>query len=145
MYKILPASPKEYMSLIPYAIESGKADFSALSLCDIDKLVWYRDDGTNMTLALIGHREIMFDEYPGKKFVLVCGIFTRDVKYHKRALIQMGDKYLDSLQTKYPLIALADAENPVYNKFLKDFGFEFTNSIEKNPVDDKVYNVYVRY
>jgi hypothetical protein len=139
MYKIEPAQADEYMVFVPNMIESSKADYSALRLCKIEKLTC---DGE--TVMMLGHRNIEFDEYPGKPFVLVCGVFSKDVNKHTRALLEHGYKYLDSIQ-KHPLIALAEKENVVYNNFLKKFGFVFTNYVEKFLGDGIVYNVYVRY
>lgn len=138
MYKIEPAQADEYLVFVPQMIESSKADYSALRLCKIEKLTFLGE-----TVMMLGHRTIEFDEYPGKPFVLVCGVFSKDIKHHTRALLEHGYKYLDSIQ-KYPLIALAEKENSVYNRFLKKFGFVFANCIEKNLGDGIIYNVYVR-
>lgn len=138
MYKVEPAQADEYMVFVPKTTESSKADYSALHLCKIEKLTHNGE-----TVMMLGHRNIEFDDYPGKPFVLVCGVFSKEIKRHTRALLQFGYDYLDSIQ-EYPLIALAEKDNEVYNRFLKKFGFVFANYVEKNLGDDIVYNVYVR-
>lgn len=138
MYKIEPAQADEYMVFVPKTTESSKVDYSALHLCKIEKLTHNGE-----TVMMLGRRDIEFDDYPGNPFVLVCGVFSKDVKRHTRALLQFGYDYLDSIQ-EYPLIALAEKDNEVYNRFLKKFGFIFANYVEKNLGDDIVYNVYVR-
>lgn len=138
MYKVESAKADEYMVFVPNMIESDKADYSALKQCKIDKLTC-----NGSTVMMLGRRKIEFDEYPGKPFVLVCGVFSKDIKKHTRALLKFGYDYLDGIQ-KYPLIALAEQKNEVYNRFLKKFGFIFANCVETNPENGIIYNVYVR-
>ena len=138
MYKIERGDISEYIKLAHHCVESGKLDRAALEGCVIDCL---KDD--EETLALIGYKEIEFDEYPGKKFILVSGVFRDDIKKHVRALKEVGGAYLDSIQ-KYPLIALAQSGNKIYGKFLESFGFVYTNSIEKILETGIMYKVYVR-
>lgn len=138
MYKIERSDISEYTKLATCCIESGKLDRASLEGCVIDKLT-YNDE----TIALIGYKEIEFDEYPGKKFVVVSGIFRTDCKKHVRVLKEVGSAYLDSIQ-KYPLVALAQAGNKVYSKFLEAFGFVDTKSVEKDLETDIIYKVYVR-
>jgi hypothetical protein len=106
--------------------------------CEIDKLV---DD--DQLLVLMGHKEIEFDEYPGKKFIIVSGVFRKDIKKHVRALKEVGGPYLDSIQ-KYPLVALAQQDNRIYGRFLESFGFVFTKTVEKDWETGIMYKVYVR-
>lgn len=119
-------------------IESGKLDRAALEDCTIDKLTFAGE-----TIALIGYKPIVFDEYPGKPFIVVSGVFRNDCKKHVRALKEVGNAYLDSIQ-KYPLVALAQTGNKIYSKFLESFGFVDTKSIEKDLETDIIYKVYVR-
>lgn len=138
MYKIETGSLEEYKQLAHCCVESGKLDRAALEGCHIDKLMWDDD-----IIALIGYKPMEFEEYPGKKFYVVSGVFRNDIKNHVRALKEVGGPYLDSIQ-KFPLIALAQKNGRVYNKFLESFGFVFTNSVEKDSETGIMYNVYVR-
>lgn len=138
MYKIEKAALEEYKKLAHCCVESGKLDAECLKGCDIDKLTY---DGK--ILALVGHKEMVFDEYPGKKFYLVSGVFHTEIKNHVRVLKEVGDDYLNSIQ-KYPLIALAQDNNRIYGRFLESFGFVFTNSVEKDLETGIIYKVYVR-
>lgn len=138
MYKIERADVSEYTKLAQCCVESGKLDWAALQGCTIDRLV-FNDE----TIALIGYKNMEFDEYPGKPFVLVSGVFRNDIKKHVRALKEVGGAYLDSIQ-KYPLIALAQSGNKIYGRFLESFGFVYTNSVEKDSETGIIYKVYVR-
>lgn len=138
MYKIERSDVSAYTKLADCCIESGKLDRAALEGCTIDCLLC--DDEP---IALIGYKEIVFDEYPGKPFVVVSGVFRNDCKKHVRALKEVGCAYLDSIQ-KYPLIALAQTGNKIYSKFLESFGFVNTKSIEKDFETGIIYKVYVR-
>ena len=138
MYSIQKGDISEYSKLAHYCVESGKLDRASLEGCEIDKLV---DD--DQLLVLRGHKEIEFDEYPGKKFSIVSGVFRKDIKKHVRALKEVGGPYLDSIQ-KYPLVALAQQDNRIYGRFLESFGFVFTKTIEKDWETGIMYKVYVR-
>ena len=138
MYSIGKGDISEYAELAHYCVESGKLDRAALEGCDLDKLMY-----NGFVIALVGHKEIQFEEYPGKKFILVSAVFRRDIKKHVRALKEVGGPYLDSIQ-KYPLIALAQEGNRVYGKFLESFGFVFTKTVEKDSETGIMYKVYVR-
>lgn len=139
MYKIEEGTIADYAQLATTCIESGKLDFQALQGCHIDKLV-----NDNKILVIIGYKEMEFDDYPGKPFILVSGVFDKTVTKHVRVLKEVGGAYLDSIQ-KYPLIALAQQDNRVYGRFLEVFGFSYTNSIEKDSETGIIYKVYVRY
>lgn len=138
MYSIEPGNISEYIKIAQDCVESGKLDYAALDGCTIDCLKYKGE-----TIALIGYKDIEFDEYPGKKFVLVSGVFKNCVKKHVRALKEVGGPYLDTIQ-KHPLIALAQTGNRVYSKFLESFGFVYTNSVEKDLESGIIYKVYVR-
>lgn len=138
MYKIERADISEYTKLAHCCVESGKLDRAALEGCTIDKLV----DGDE-TIAIIGYKPMEFDEYPGKPFIVVSGVFRNDIRKHVRVLKEVGGAYLDSIQ-KSPLIALAQMKNKVYGKFLESFGFVYTNSVEKDSETGIIYKVYVR-
>lgn len=139
MYKIEVGALEDYKSLAHRCIESGKLDYKALEGCHIDRLV---DD--DKIIALVGYKEIEFDEYPGKPFIVVSGVFDKTVSKHIRVLKECGSSYLDSIQ-KYPLVALAQEEDPRYGKFLESFGFVFTKTVEKDAETGIMYKVYVRY
>lgn len=139
MYKIEVGTLEDYKSLAHRCIESGKLDYKALEGCHIDKLTY-----NDKTLALVGYKKIEFDEYPGKPFLVVSGVFDKTVSKHVRVLKECGVPYLDSIQ-KYPLIALAQEEDSKYSKFLESFGFVFTKTVEKDAETGIMYKVYVRY
>jgi hypothetical protein len=138
MYKIEVGSLDDYKNLAHHCIESGKLDYRALEGCHIDKLTC--DD---KTIALVGYKELEFDEYPGKPFLIVSAVFDKAAKKHVRVLKEVGHPYLDSIQ-KYPLVALAQEENPIYGKFLESFGFVFTKTVEKDEETGIMYKVYIR-
>lgn len=138
MYKIERGSLEEYMELAHNSIESGKADYASLKPCTIYKLTH-----NGAPLVLLGYRKIEFEEYPGKPFIVVSGVFRSDISKHVRVLLEVGSGFLDKIQ-KYPLLALASASDPVYGRFLEKFGFVYTETVEKNPEDDNIYKVYVR-
>ena len=138
MYKIDRGSLEEYMQLAERSVESGKADYAALKPCKIYKLTHNGEP-----LVLIGYRKIEFDEYPGKPFILVSGVFRKDISKHVRVLMEVGPGFLDKIQ-KYPLIALANEVSPVYSRFLEKFGFVYTETVEKNAEDGTIYKIYVR-
>lgn len=56
MYKIEPAQADEYMVFVPKMIESSKADYSALRLCEIEKLTYCGE--TVMMLGQIGRAHV---------------------------------------------------------------------------------------
>lgn len=138
MYKIERGSLEEYTKLAHNSVESGKLDYASLEGCKIYKL-----SHNGEPLVLLGVKKIEFEEYPGKPFLNISGVFRKDIGLHKRVLLEIGPHFLDKIQ-EYPLIALADVKSEVYNRFLQKFGFVFTESIEKDPEYDTMYNVYVR-
>ena len=138
MYRIEVGSLDDYKELAHRCIESGKLDYRALEGCHIDKLMY-----GDKIIVLIGYKEIEFDEYPGKPFIVVSGVFDKTSSKHVRALKEVGGPYLDSIQ-KYPLIALAQDDDPRFGKFLESFGFTFTKTIEKDDETGIMYKVYVR-
>lgn len=138
MYKVQEGSLDDYKDLAHRCIESGKLDYSALEGCHIDKLLY-----NDTPIVLIGYKPIEIDEYPGKPFLVVSGVFDKTTSRHVRALKEIGGHYLDSIQ-KYPLLALAQEDDRKYGKFLESFGFVFTKSVEKDEETGIMYKVYIR-
>lgn len=138
MYKIEVGNVDEYNEIAHCCIESGKLDRAALEGCHIDKLTC---DGE--MIALIGYKPIEFDEYPGKLFNVVSGVFRNDIHDHVRVLKEVGEHYLNSIQ-KYPLLALAQEGDRKYGRFLESFGFVYTNYVEKDSENGIMYKVYIR-
>ena len=88
MYKIERGSLEEYMELAHNSIESGKADYASLKPCTIYKLTH-----NGAPLVLLGYRKIEFEEYPGKPFIVVSGVFRSDISKHVRVLLEVGNGF----------------------------------------------------
>lgn len=125
MYKIEDCSLEEFFGLCHADIEGGDTDYNYDGY--VFKKLTYKDE----IICILGTC--------GTDLV---GSFSPIAKRHVRALVSIGNSYLDSLGEELVTLVEADKENLI--RFAEHFGFCPRKKLEQIDINDIIYTEYIR-
>lgn len=122
--------------------ESGKPDYELFKDATKAKLTV-----NGQPIVLMGYQDMSLPDEDGAcvRCRVLAGMFRKDVSQHTRAVVEFGRKYLESIRGVYPVVAIAVADNKVFNRFLKFMDFTDTEELERDKESGIIYHVYVRF
>lgn len=131
MYRIEDSNFDEFKEICEQSFEAGEP-----ANCEnytFKKLVC--DDGD---LCAIGH---IYDDFGDGYKTYIVGAFSKLSVKHVRVLVEIGDKYLDSISL-YPAEILVENKNKRFERFAEFFGFKKT--LARVTENDIIYTKYIR-
>lgn len=141
-YKIEPADLSDFYKMADNSTESGKPDYELFKDATKAKLT-----ANGEPIVLMGYQDMSLPDEDGVcvRCRVLAGMFRKDVSRHTRAVVEFGRKYLESIRGVYPVVAIAVADNEVFNRFLKFMDFTDTEELERDKESGIIYHVYVRF
>lgn len=141
-YKIEPADLSDFYKMADNSTESGKPDYELFKDATKRKLVFNGEP-----IVLMGYQDMDLADEEGKyvRCRVLAGMFRKDINQHTRAVVEFGRKYLESICGVYPVVAMAVADNKVFNRFLKFMDFTDTEELERDEESGIMYHIYVRF
>lgn len=141
-YRLEPADLSEFYKMADNSTESGKPDYELFKDATKAKLT-----ANGEPIVLMGYQDMSLPDEDGVcvRCRVLAGMFRKDVSRHTRAVVEFGRKYLESICGVYPVVAMAVADNKVFNRFLKFMDFTDTEELERDKESGIIYHVYVRF
>lgn len=132
----------DFYEMADNSTESGKPDYELFKDATKAKLT-----ANGQPIVLVGYQDMSLPDEDGVclRCRVLAGMFRKDVSRHTRAVVEFGRKYLESIRGVHPMVAIAVADNKVFNRFLKFMGFTDTEELERDKESGIIYHVYVRF